>query len=208
MAETATLHENRETFFARLRPLLAPSAFLKVELAYILAKYFHRAQVRKEKDPTTGKPIRYFEHTRRAALILIDEGMCVDWELICAALLHDSREDTELTAAMIEHCFSAEVARIVNTLSKIPKEGYHERLALYGDWKVILVKLCDRLDNLRTLEATSVEFQRKQVAETKKEYLPLADMLTTMAPKPYHMAAHFIRKLIHKRVREIEKKLA
>src|SRR5690349_9775501 len=95
--------ENRESFCRRLKPILPMRDLMLVEAAYVFAKHGHRAQFRKETDPETGKKVRYFEHPRRVALILIDEVRCVDPVMIMAALIHDCIEDTQMiTAEFIE----------------------------------------------------------------------------------------------------------
>lgn len=163
--------ENKYTFFARLEPALAPSEIVRVRGAYYLAKFGHRAQFRKETDPE-GFPLRYFEHVRRVAIILIDEARIYDPDLIITALLHDTLEDTEaIDGAIIEQFFGTRVARLVRLLTKDPKEGYVERLKSSPD--ALLVKACDRLDNLRSLEGADPAFQRKQCKETREVYLPL-----------------------------------
>lgn len=168
--------ENRSKFFGRLVSLSRADR-MRVELAYTLAKFSHRSQVRKELDES-GQPMRYFEHPRRVALILIDELHVIDPDLIIAALLHDGIEDTrDLTHDMIEFHFGNEVARIVALLSKCPKEGYIERLKAFADSKVLLVKACDRLDNLRSMSNASAEFVAKQVNETVQVYYPLFSKL-------------------------------
>lgn len=206
MTPTDALKENRHSFFERLRPLFAPSLILKLELAYTLAKFYHRAQFRKEKD-VDGSLLRYFEHLRRAALILIDEVRCLDYELIIALLLHDSLEDTELSDEMIEYVFGTRVTNIVIRLSKIPPEGYHERLAHYTNWEELLCKACDRLDNLRSINETTVEFRRKQVEETETHYFPLFDKLIEICPPTYRTGAQWIRDEVRKRVIEIRSAL-
>ena len=179
--------ENKESFRARLRPLLSPSDQLDVQLAYCLAKFGHRAQLRKEL--VEGKPTRYFEHVRRTAIILIDEMKITDRDMIIAALLHDAIEDTDdLTPELIEHSFGLEVVTNVKVLSKVPKEGYNERLKTTPHWKALAIKLCDKLDNLRSLmvPGTDLEFQKKQIKETKEHYYPLFDKLLKICPLNYH----------------------
>jgi guanosine-3',5'-bis(diphosphate) 3'-pyrophosphohydrolase len=187
-----TVKENRERFFARLVHL-SRADLMRVQLAYTLAKFSHRAQVRKELDDE-GRPLRYFEHPRRVALVLMDELKITDPILIIAALLHDGIEDTrDLTPEMIEFHFGHEVARIVALLSKVPKEGYHERLLNYGDWAVYLIKACDRLDNLRSLEGSSPEFRAKQVKETRQLYYPLFNKMTEIAPPVFCQVSRDLR---------------
>jgi len=175
--------ENKETFQDRIRPLFSPSDQLDIKLAYCLAKFGHRAQTRKEM--VDGKHTRYFEHVRRVAIILMDEMKVMDRDMIITALLHDSLEDThDLTAELLEHCFGQNVVSMVKKLSKVPKEGYIDRLIRCNDYKVIAIKACDRLDNLRSLmiPENSLEFQKKQIRETKEKYFPVFDKMVNWSP--------------------------
>lgn len=181
--------ENRETFFRRLQPFFVPSVNLDIELAYTMAKFGHRAQSRSETD-VNGQPMRYFEHVRRVALILIDEVQIVERESVIAALLHDGIEDTrDLTPAMIEHVFGGEVAFLVQTLSKVPKEGYLERFQMCSDWRAYVIKACDRLDNLRSMSESSKEFRQKQVFETTEKYFPLFEQMVDLVPMSHRTRA-------------------
>lgn len=189
-------HENRETFFRRLQPFFGPSTLYEIELAYILSKHGHRAQVRKELD-TAGDPVRYFEHVRRVTLILIDEVQCVRAEMVCAAILHDAFEDTrEITPGLVERFLGREVTSIVKVLSKDPKEGYLDRFAVCTDWRPYLIKGCDRLHNLRSLTNTTPEFQKKQLEETVTKYYRLFDRMVTLAPIEHRDGASRLRDLI------------
>ncbi len=177
--------ENRESFFSRLTPFFAPSTLLDIQLAYTLAKFGHRSQVRKELDDH-GDPIHYFEHVRRTALIMVDEARIVKPELIMAGLLHDVVEDApNLPPAMLERAFGQDVVLIVKTASKVPKDGYLERFKMCTDWRAYFVKACDRLDNLRSMTETSVEFRQKQVKETKEHYIPLFVRGLSLTPSPF-----------------------
>jgi len=180
--------ENKETFQARVQPYFSPSDQLDIKLAYCLGKFGHRAQVRKEL--VEGKPTRYFEHVRRVAIIWMDELKIMDRDTIIAALLHDTLEDThDLSPELLEHCFGGDVVHMVKMLSKVPKEGYLDRLMACHEWKVMGLKLCDRLDNFRSLMSpgTTVEFQKKQIKETREKYFPLFNKLLTLTP-PQHLA--------------------
>lgn len=186
--------ENKESFQARIRPYFSPSHQMDVKLAYCLAKFGHRAQVRKELYE--GKPTRYFEHVRRVAIVLMDDMKIFDRDMIIAALLHDSLEDThDLTAELLEHCFGNEVVTMVKLLSKIPKEGYLDRLKNCHHWKTLAVKACDRLDNLRSLmvPGNTIEFQKKQIAETKEKYFPVFDQMLILTPPPYIASVSVVR---------------
>lgn len=146
---------------------------MEVEIAYALAKHAHRWQERKELD-SEGHPIRYFEHLRATALVLIDELDVFDHELIITCLMHDSIEDTtDINAPMLEKLFGGNVARMVKMLTKGPKEGYYDRLHRYADANTLVVKTCDRISNLRTLGGCSPEFQQKQIKETSEVLLPI-----------------------------------
>lgn len=188
--------ENRDSFFCRLEPFLAPSVVLDVQLAYTLAKFGHRAQVRKELD-SYGDPLRYFEHVRRVAIILVDVVKIVLPELIIASLLHDIIEDApNLPAPMIEHCFGTDVVCIVKTLSKAPKEGYLERFFMCTDWRPYVIKACDRLDNLRSLLWAPHEFQVKQLIETRDKYYPLFDRMIDLTPTEYKQRVQHLYDLV------------
>jgi len=193
--------ENKETFQARVRPYFSPSDQLDVKLAYCLAKFGHRAQVRKEL--IEGKPTRYFEHVRRVAIVLMDEMKIMDRDMIIAALLHDSIEDCDdLTPELLEHSFGNNVVSMIKVLSKVPKEGYTERLFNCKSWKALALKACDRLDNLRSLmiTGTSLEFQKKQIKETKEKYFPLFDQLIELCPTMYVANVSIVRDEIRRLV--------
>lgn len=180
--------ENKQTFQARLLPYFSPSGQLDIKLAYVLAKFGHRAQVRKEL--AEGKPTRYFEHCRRVSLILMDEMKIFDRDMVISALLHDGIEDCgqELSPELIEHCFGNDVVSIVKMLSKVPKDGYIGRLQHCQNWKVLAIKACDRIDNLRSLmiPGTTKEFQERQIKETREKYFGVFDRLTQeLCPKIY-----------------------
>lgn len=186
--------ECRETFFKRLEPFYPPSVLLDLRLAYILAKHGHRSQLRKEVD-LDGEQVRYFEHVRRVALVLFDEARCTRPEMIICALLHDGIEDTrDLTAEMIEHVFGPEVTSIVKILSKTPKEGYLERFQMCKDWRPYVIKACDRLDNLRSLQNDHItsEFKEKQIMETREKYVPLFKTMIELTPKKCKKHAQYL----------------
>lgn len=195
--------ENRETFLARLYSppgsiLLSEEEAARIEMAYDLAKHAHRWQTRK--DGT-----RYFEHSRRVALWIIDGIGIYDFETIVVGLLHDGFEDAPkyVTPMKVRVLAGEGAARKLRLLSKQPKEGYVERLRKHADWKTLTAKLCDRYDNYGDLETTDAAFQRKQTIETRDVYLPLFEYLTTIAPAPYkdnvvHMVVKLDR-MVHER---------
>jgi len=198
--------ENRVSFFNRLEPFLAPSVLLDVQHAYTLAKYGHRAQVRKELDDH-GDPVRYFEHVRRVAIVLVDEVKIVKAEMVVAALLHDIIEDApNLPPALIEHCFGTDVVCIIKTLSKAPKEGYLDRFYMCTDWRPFIVKACDRLDNLRSLDSANREFRLKQIAETQGKYFPLFDRMLELTPSEYRPRVQWLRDEIRQQTASLQAK--
>lgn len=175
--------ETRETFLARLRPILPPSELRSVELAYTLAKYHHRAQKRMEVDPS-GEQVRYFEHCRRVAILLIDVGGVKDWVSVCAGLLHDIIEDTEFTPDLLEHAFGPEVARTVLLLTKgEDKDAYFSNLVQSRNERAVVIKLCDRIDNMNSLPADDPDFAKRKLVETwHKLVLPLKSVKFEHSP--------------------------
>lgn len=181
------MKENRKSFQDRLRPVYAPSELNLVALAYMVAKTVHRGQLRKETDET-GQRIRYFEHLRRCALILIDEIGCRDPKVACEMLLHDSVEDTDLDPVFIEQFFGTDVARGVMTLSKQvgeTDEDYAARLCTIDDWRPLVGKLCDTLDNGRSLHACSPQKQLDKIHEIEFLRWPIFQKLQRIAPIEY-----------------------
>jgi (p)ppGpp synthase/HD superfamily hydrolase len=195
--------ENRESFFQRLYPFFSPKILRDIELAYILAKAAHRSQKRNELDEH-GEPVRYFEHVRRATLIGIDLAEVVRQDTVIASILHDGIEDTrDLRPEMIEHVFGVDVCGIVKVLSKDPKDGYLDRFYICTDWRPYFVKACDRLDNLRSMSGSTVEFRRKQVVETRDKYYRLFDRMVTLTPEAHRAGAWRLYEAIVQAAREV-----
>jgi GTP pyrophosphokinase len=176
--------EDHVSFLRRFRLKVTPTDLKRLDMAYDMAKYGHRNQFRESGE-------RYFEHVRNTAIILVDELGVYDVELIMAALLHDILEDSFLLKGdRTEMIFGARVAYITTTVSKLPKDDprfatpkqrllfYHQQIK-NGNWEVKLVKLADRLHNLRTLMSCSLEKQKRKLAETKRSYLPLVRDLSS-----------------------------
>jgi len=152
-----------------------------INRAYVFSMKAHGAQVRASGDP-------YFSHPIEVAGILTD--LKLDDETIVTAILHDTIEDTVATPEQIEKLFGANVARLVDgvtKLSKIEAQSENERaaenlrkflLALSDDIRVLLVKLADRLHNMRTLHHIGSEEKRRRIAkETMDIYAPLAERI-------------------------------
>lgn len=182
--------ENREMFQGRLKDLSGEEKLL-IDFAYDIAKESHRPQSRDGGE-------RYFEHVRAVALILMDECTLKDSDLIISALLHDSIEDAatfanatrayskwkEIAFFRISRVFGERVAKIVIALTKPKIDGEEiktkeESLSMYyknleeSGAEAVLVKMCDRLHNLRSLSSTTPEKQGRIKKETREVYLPL-----------------------------------
>ena len=148
--------------------------------AYDVAKSYHEGQYRKSGDP-------YIQHPLEVTYILgtLNAGP----NTLCAGLLHDVLEDTDMTKEEMAAEFNAEVAEIVDGVTKISKLKYrtkekalasnHEKLliAMSKDIRVILVKLVDRLHNMRTIEFQPEDKRKRIAKETLDLYAPLAHRL-------------------------------
>ena len=152
----------------------------RIEAAYELAKKAHEGQVR-----SSGEP--YISHPIAVAVILVGLGM--DSDTIIGALLHDVVEDTSVTLEDIEKQFGADVAELVDGVTKLANIPYSSRaeqqaenvrkmlLAMAKDVRVVIIKLADRLHNMRTLDFRIPEKQRVKSLETMEIYAPLAHRL-------------------------------
>lgn len=151
-----------------------------VEKAYHFAENAHAGQVRVSGDP-------YFTHLLETALIVCE--MRLDIPSVAAALLHDTIEDCAISREDLEREFSPDIADIVEGVTNLTRLEFESReekqaesfrkmlLAMAKDIRVILVKLSDRLHNMRTLDHMSEEKQRRKAIETKDIYAPLANRL-------------------------------
>ena len=149
--------------------------------AYVFSAKMHNGQTRKSGEP-------YLVHPMEVAGILAGD-MRMDVASVCTGLLHDAIEDTLATYDQIQQIFGKEIAELVDGVTKLSKMQFatkEERaaenfrkmlLAMARDIRVILVKLADRLHNMRTLEHLPTEKQMKVARETLDIYAPLANRL-------------------------------
>jgi GTP pyrophosphokinase len=173
-----------ESSFRHVRDSLArhyPQADLTaLHDAFEFAQLAHRDQTRE-----TGEP--YVTHPLAAAQILADIG--IDPVAVMAALLHDIPEDTDFTLNDLEERFGPEVAQLVDGVTKLSKFSTHSHeeqqaenirkmfLAMADDIRVVLIKLADRLHNMRTLYALPSDKQARIARQTLEIYAPLAERL-------------------------------
>lgn len=170
--------------FADLREQLASyltqEQVAEISAAYLLAAKAHEGQCRADGEP-------YISHPIEVARILA--GMHMDHQSIIAAILHDVIEDTHLDKSTVAEKFGDEVAELVDGVSKLDLIKFETRaeaqaenlrkmmLAMARDIRVILVKLADRLHNLRTLDSLPIEKQKRIAKETLEIYAPIATRL-------------------------------
>jgi (p)ppGpp synthase/HD superfamily hydrolase len=149
-----------------------PEKFL-MRKALDFARLAHNGQKREEGVP-------YITHPIRVANILMDELAAMRCDVVCTALLHDVIEDCGITLKELKNNFNDNVAQMVKLLTKDPSMENHKRiyfegiLAANGDVK--LIKISDRLDNLRSLRLVNNKAKiRRYIRETEKKYMPLAE---------------------------------
>ena len=168
------------TLFKEWSGYLKPEDVTRLETAYHFSKAAHNGQFRDSGDP-------YISHPLAVANILAQ--LHLDSQALTAALLHDVMEDTSVTKAEISRKFGKPVAELVDGVSKLDRIEFetHEEaqaenfrkmlLAMARDVRVILIKLADRLHNMRTLNAVPPEKRRRIARETLEIYAPIANRL-------------------------------
>jgi GTP pyrophosphokinase len=153
----------------------------KIKKAIEFAVKYHGMQQRE-----SGAP--YYSHPLEVAEIIAE--MRLDTDSIVTAILHDTIEDTDLTLEEIEQNFGKDVAKLVDGVTKLTKIKFHEDnvrqaenfrkllIALSDDIRVLLIKLADRLHNMRTIDFISNQEKKKRIAlETLELYAPLAERI-------------------------------
>jgi len=164
-------------FYKRASTYLNKSDIKKIQKAYTLAFYAHEGQLRRDGS-------KYITHPIAVSSILLDLKM--DPDSICAALMHDVLEDCDVNKNNLKKLFGDSVAEIVDGVSKLGKLDITSKtdrdannlqkmmLAMSKDVRVVLVKICDRLHNMRTIEHLPRSKQIKKSKETIELYGPLA----------------------------------
>ncbi|MGI8577562.1 MAG: RelA/SpoT family protein [Nocardioidaceae bacterium] len=167
-----------EPLFRVVRATHVKADLAMIERAYKIAEHYHGDQRRRSGDP-------YITHPLAVASILAELGMTPP--TICAALLHDTVEDTSYTLKQITTDFGAEVSLLVDGVTKLDKVKYGDSaqaetirkmvVAMSKDIRVLVIKLADRLHNMRTLRFLQPDKQERIASETLEIYAPLAHRL-------------------------------
>src|SRR5215468_3093362 len=167
-------------FTRHLGHYLPPPEVALVERAFAFSEHAHQGQFRKSGEP-------YITHPLAVASILSQWRL--DAQGLAAALLHDVMEDTSVTKSEIENSFGKPVADMVDGVSKLDQIEFQSReelqaesfrkmlLAMAQDVRVILIKLADRLHNMRTLDAMTSGHRERIARETLEIYAPIANRL-------------------------------
>lgn len=176
---------NEKLLYERLEEKLQsqqrkPEEIERIKAAYELASKNHAGQYRVSEEP-------YIIHPIEVAIILTD--LQADTPTLCAALLHDVLEDTDTKPELIKEKFGDDVLKLVNGVTKLSKIQFKSKeeqqsenfrrmfIAMAQDIRVILLKLADRLHNMRTLNYMTPEKQKKIAIETMEIFAPLANRL-------------------------------
>ncbi len=185
-AENQLIRKEYRSLLRALRKNISPQERKLIREAFELATESHKDMRRKSGEPYVLHPI--------AVAKIVAEEMGLDATSVICALLHDTVEDTEVTLEEIERTFNKEIAKIVDGLTKIAgvfdlnssiqAENFRKLLlTLNDDIRVILIKLADRLHNMRTLDSLRRDKQLKIASETSYLYAPLAHRMGLYAIK-------------------------
>lgn len=183
-----------------------------IRKAYEYAKDLHEGQYRESGEP-------YIYHPLKVAYILSD--MHADTDTICAGLLHDTLEDTESTKDEISSLFNPEVSKLVDGVTKISKLNFSSKedqnlantrkiiTGLTDDVRIIIIKLADRLHNMRTLEYKSEFKQKENAMETMEIFVPMAYYIGAYRIKSEleDISLQYLYPDKYKKIEEIKKKI-
>ena len=150
--------------------------FELINKAIYFAKEYHAGQLRKSGEP-------FYSHPLEVAYIVSDYSLKT--EVIVTSILHDILEDTEVTASMLAEAFNSRIAEMVDRLTrdrpdgiKLSVEQVLRNAWVQNDKEVVLIKIIDRIHNIRTVNYLAPEKQKKQVTETIKNFLIFAEALS------------------------------
>ena len=205
-----TPDELYKELYDRCKAVFSAEELASLEKAYRLAADAHKAQLR-----YSGQP--YIIHPIAVANILLDFGM--DAQSVAAAILHDTVEDTDIELEGLEKEFGKEIASLVDGVTKlgrVPLSTKEEQqaenirkmlLAMSHDIRVIIIKLADRLHNMRTLQFMAPQKRRDIALETLEIYAPIAHRLGIRTAKEEleDLAIHFLDPIAYE---DIEKRLS
>lgn len=205
-----TPDELYKELYDRCKAVFSAEELASIEKAYRLASDAHKAQLR-----YSGQP--YIIHPIAVANILLDFGM--DAQSVAAAILHDTVEDTDIELEGLEKEFGKEIASLVDGVTKlgrVPLSTKEEQqaenirkmlLAMSHDIRVIIIKLADRLHNMRTLQFMAPQKRRDIALETLEIYAPIAHRLGIRTAKEEleDLAIHFLDPIAYE---DIEKRLS
>ena len=178
---TMTPQEMYDRLIETVRSYNPSAGFDQIRAAYEYAAAHHAGQNRKDGSPFITHPL--------AVAQIVAEELHLDTESIVAALLHDTIEDTDATHEEISKLFSPTVADLVEGVSKLTRVHYTSKeeeqmenlrkmlMAMSKDIRVILIKISDRLHNMRTMEYQTPEKQKQKSFETMEIYAPIAHRL-------------------------------
>ena len=189
-----------------------PDAISDVKKAYDYASYLHNGQVRQSGDP-------YISHPLNVAYILSE--MHADSDTVCAGLLHDTLEDTNIKKEDIAHDFNQNVANLVDGVTKLAKMNFSSKqdqnyantrkiiTGITDDVRIIIIKLADRLHNMRTLEFKSEFKQKENSLETMEIFVPLAYYIGAYRIKSEleDLSLKYLKPDVYKRIGEKKIKL-
>ncbi len=189
-----------------------PEEIEKVKKAYEYASILHSGQFRQSGEP-------YIIHPLNVACILAD--MHADGDTICAGLLHDTLEDTNITKEEIAHDFNENIANLVDGVTKLAKMNFSSKqdqnyantrkiiTSITDDVRIIIIKLADRLHNMQTLQFKSEFKQKENSLETMDIFVPLAYYIGAYRIKSQleDLSLQYLYPDKYKRIEEIKSKI-